>query len=433
MKLQRRGKGEIFLKRLSLVLLFSALAFCMLNFTGGNLHSEGQIATNTPQGVQSLPALPSSPSPSSPSPSSSVPLGVKITSHTTGQQVPTGQLTISGTSTDTPNANCEVYTDVNDLKPMQKVAARGPGGNSDYSAWTFTYTSAYSLIKNGTNNLTSKISCIDSPTTGNLTKWNSVNLTGVDGLVQQQQPPSIISVVGNSTNNTGLLISQSAALSTFEPTVATATTASDSANDNDNSDNDNDNSEESNEEENNDHDEQDNEEAEVETATSDDEDDSEEEENDVDLFSGENAGDETNEESANIANEANDVNNDENNSDNRNPSSSEGNNDENNIVESRSASNEDNNAPVNNEENSANEYNMNESIESTNEEPEDEATESETNEDPADDEDECNIGDRGFPFCDGRLGEELFDDEDDDDDECDIGDRGFPFCDGRID
>jgi hypothetical protein len=30
----------------------------------------------------------------------------------------------------------------------------------------------------------------------------------------------------------------------------------------------------------------------------------------------------------------------------------------------------------------------------------------------------------------------LFDDEDDDeddDDECDIGDRGFPFCDGRID
>src|ERR687893_64441 len=122
----------------------------MLNFSGGNLHTEGQMAT------------------------------------------------------DTPNANCEVYTDMNDLKPMQKVAATGPGGNNDYSAWTFTYTSAYSLIKNGTNNLTSKISCIDNPTTGNLTKWNSVNLTGVDGLVQPQQPPSIISAVSNSTNNTGL-------------------------------------------------------------------------------------------------------------------------------------------------------------------------------------------------------------------------------------
>jgi hypothetical protein len=197
------------LRRLSLVLLFSTLAFCMLNFSGANLNTEGQIATNTPQGVQSLP----SPSPSLPS--SSLPLGVKITSHTTGQQVPTGQLTISGTSTDTPNANCEVYTDMNDLKPMQKVAATGPGGNNDYSAWTFTYTSTYSLIKNGTNNLTSKISCIDSPTTG--TKWNSVNLTGVEGLVQPQPPPSIISAVSNSTNNTGLLISQSAALGTFEP------------------------------------------------------------------------------------------------------------------------------------------------------------------------------------------------------------------------
>src|SRR5918994_7390766 len=199
----------------------------MLNFAGGNMHSDAQIAPNIPQGAQSIPSSPSL-SPSSLSPSSQVPLGVKITSHTTGQKVPTGELTISGTSTDTSNAKCEVYTDVNDLKPMQKVAARGPGGNSDYSAWTFTYSPAYSLIKNGTNNLTSKISCIDSPTTGNLTKWNSVNLTGVEGLVQQQQPPSIISAVSNSTNNTGLLISQSAALNPFEPIVATdATSVSD--------------------------------------------------------------------------------------------------------------------------------------------------------------------------------------------------------------
>ena len=102
----------------------------MFNLAGWNLHSEGQIAPNSPQGVQSLPSSPSSPS----TLSSPMPLGVKITSHTTGQQVPTGQLTISGTSTDTPNANCEVYTDMNDLKPMLKVAARGPGGNNDYSA-----------------------------------------------------------------------------------------------------------------------------------------------------------------------------------------------------------------------------------------------------------------------------------------------------------
>lgn len=189
----------------------------MLNFIGANLHSEGQIATNAPQGVTiftiftifTLVAIITIVIPAT---------GGEDQSHSTGQQVPTG------TSADTPTANCEVCTDVNDLKPMQKVAARGPGGNNDYSAWTFTYTSAYSLIKNGTNNLTSKISCIDSPTTGNLTKWN---VTGVDKLVQQQTPPSIISAVSNSTNNTCSLISQSAALSTLEPNFATTASESD--------------------------------------------------------------------------------------------------------------------------------------------------------------------------------------------------------------
>jgi hypothetical protein len=79
-----------------------------------------------------------------------------------------------------------------------------------------------------------------------------------------------------------------------------------------------------------------------------------------------------------------------------------------------------------------NENNVNENPDIVaNEESTDVAAESETNENSNDD-DECDIGDRGFPFCDGRIGEELFDDEDDDD-ECDIGDRGFPFCDGRID
>jgi hypothetical protein len=412
----------------------------MFNIAGGNLHSDGQIASNTPQGVQPLQSSPSTLSslslPSLPSsPSSPVPLGVKITSHTSGQQVPTGQLTISGTSTDTPNANCEVYTDVNDLKPMQKVAARGPGGNSDYSAWTFTYTPAYSLIKNGTNNLTSKISCIDSPTTGNLTKWNSVNLTGVDGLVLQQQPPSIISAVSNSTNNTGLLISQSAALSPFEPTVAAGATSFDNDNDNsdndddddndnddnsddndsdnDSSDNDNDNdntdnsfldnfddSEQTNEEESNDDDEQDNEEVDEETDTSDDEDDSEEEDNDAGFVSSDNTADETNDETVTIANEANDVDDDENINNDGNPSNSAGNNNENNIGQNNNAWNEDNSVAENNEENG---NNVNENLDLfTNEKSADVSFESETNEE-TDDEDECNIGDRGFPFCDGRI------------------------------
>jgi hypothetical protein len=43
--------------------------------------------------------------------------------------------------------------------------------------------------------------------------------------------------------------------------------------------------------------------------------------------------------------------------------------------------------------------------------------------------DNCDIGDAGFPFCDGRDDEK--DSTDDDEDDCDIGDAGFPFCDGR--
>src|SRR5919106_2110339 len=43
--------------------------------------------------------------------------------------------------------------------------------------------------------------------------------------------------------------------------------------------------------------------------------------------------------------------------------------------------------------------------------------------------DDCDIGDAGFPFCDGRDDEK--DSRGDEEDDCDIGDAGFPFCDGR--
>jgi hypothetical protein len=43
--------------------------------------------------------------------------------------------------------------------------------------------------------------------------------------------------------------------------------------------------------------------------------------------------------------------------------------------------------------------------------------------------DDCDIDDAGFPFCDGRDDDK--DSTDDDKDDCDIDDAGFPFCDGR--
>jgi hypothetical protein len=103
-------------------------------------------------------------------------ISIKITSPITGQQIPIGELTISGTSTDNTTTACTVYADWNDQKPFQKAIATGPGGVDDYSTWTFTYTDKYHLITNGTNNLTSKLSCLNNPT--NLTKWNSIDVIG---------------------------------------------------------------------------------------------------------------------------------------------------------------------------------------------------------------------------------------------------------------
>ena len=108
-------------------------------------------------------------------------IGVKITSPI-ANQVPVGELTISGTSTDNATTDCTVYADWNNTKPFQKAVATGPGGANDYSTWNFTYSDKYHLIINGTNNLTSKLSCFnnnDSGGTANLTKYYSLDVIGV--------------------------------------------------------------------------------------------------------------------------------------------------------------------------------------------------------------------------------------------------------------
>jgi hypothetical protein len=107
-------------------------------------------------------------------------ISIKITSPSTGQQVPVGQLTISGRSTDNATTDCTVYADWNNTKPFQTAVATGSGGVNDYSTWAFTYTDKYHVITNGTNNLTSKLSCINnSSSAANLTKNYSVNVIGV--------------------------------------------------------------------------------------------------------------------------------------------------------------------------------------------------------------------------------------------------------------
>jgi hypothetical protein len=122
---------------------------------------------------------------------------VTIESHEKDQFAPIGPLTISGTSSDDIETDCEVYIDWNDLKPFQKAKPKsltsdGSGSQSqlvrnDYSNWTFTFTKGYHEIVQGTNELTAKLDCLAYP--NNYTKFSSINITGApqELILQQQQ------------------------------------------------------------------------------------------------------------------------------------------------------------------------------------------------------------------------------------------------------
>ena len=103
---------------------------------------------------------------------------VKITSPTDGDKVSlSGNLTITGTSSDNNSTNCQVGVIVNDVKPYQASIPTGPKGSSDYSQWKFTLGSNYTSLKEGQNKITSRAMCPGNGT--ELTKWFGINVTGV--------------------------------------------------------------------------------------------------------------------------------------------------------------------------------------------------------------------------------------------------------------
>jgi hypothetical protein len=105
-------------------------------------------------------------------------ISITIESPISNQQVPVGELTISGSSSDNATAQCQVYADWNSLKPYQLATPTGSNGSGDFSKWSFTYTSKYHLIQTGLNDLTSKITCLVPPAGPTVTKWYSINVTG---------------------------------------------------------------------------------------------------------------------------------------------------------------------------------------------------------------------------------------------------------------
>jgi hypothetical protein len=132
---------------------------------------------------------------------SNISLGINITSPQRNQQIPigAGDLTISGKSTDNSTVDdCQVSVIVNGIKPYQPATANGStGAKSDYSKWLFILGSNYTSIKEGTNEITSKLSCLSNglSNNNNATKWYSINVTGVtapsNNITVSTQPSSV--------------------------------------------------------------------------------------------------------------------------------------------------------------------------------------------------------------------------------------------------
>jgi hypothetical protein len=148
---------------------------------------------------------------------------VKITSIEDGDSVPiSGNLTISGTSSDDASSACQVTVIANDVKPYQPTIATGSGGPNDYSEWKFTIVSNYTSIKQGENEITSKVVCPGSG--GELTKWYGVNVTGVAGATSSNSNSSEKTDESASSQSSGPVYSYSKQQNASNKTSGTGNT-----------------------------------------------------------------------------------------------------------------------------------------------------------------------------------------------------------------
>jgi hypothetical protein len=136
--------------------------------------------------------------------------GVKITTPGSNQQVSLQNnsnnktLQLTGTSTDNTTIDCQVSVISNDMKPYQNTTATGPGGENDYSAWT--YFLAPPLFKEGSNKVTARISCVDPSiedgnvaSAPNLVKHSSVFFTVLNATAPVTNGTSITTNASDTT------------------------------------------------------------------------------------------------------------------------------------------------------------------------------------------------------------------------------------------
>jgi hypothetical protein len=138
---------------------------------------------------------------------------VNIISPSKGEAVPAGSsLTVSGTSDDNAQTNCNIQIIVNDNRPYQDTIPVAPG---DYSEWTFVVNPQYAEIEEGINTITSKAVCdaphepflVLDPLTRQYVKHYSVNVTGVpsgaEGGGVDSEEPFVFPAPGEDSGNGG--------------------------------------------------------------------------------------------------------------------------------------------------------------------------------------------------------------------------------------
>ena len=128
---------------------------------------------------------------------------VNIVSPEKSEAVPAGSpLTVTGTSDDNAQTNCNIQILVNDHRPYQDTIPVAPG---DYSDWTFVINPQYAEIEEGINTITSKALCDTAhepflkldPLTRQYVKHYSINVTGVpSGLGADSEEPFIFTAPG---------------------------------------------------------------------------------------------------------------------------------------------------------------------------------------------------------------------------------------------
>ncbi len=127
---------------------------------------------------------------------------IEITSHRNGSYVYLSpELTIKGTSSNTGNTNCTIFTSINNIQPFQNASATGSQGEQDFSNWNSTFFNATNLLRLGKNTITSLIVCLNVNSNSPTSSSHSINLIGLPGNDNQSSLSSVSRVIHDSLEN----------------------------------------------------------------------------------------------------------------------------------------------------------------------------------------------------------------------------------------